>query len=94
MSDIKRLSALSEDPASLAEYLTDLEAANPKGFEAVDTFLERCVGLDADPERTARHLAANPNGELTFFLSEDLDKQACDFLYSSGLERREVEMDV
>lgn len=94
MSAIKRLSALSDDPVGFSEYLTDLETANPKGFEAVDTFLERCVGLDADPEKTARHLAANPNGELTFFLSEDLEKQACDFLYTSGLERREIEMDL
>jgi hypothetical protein len=93
MSAIKRLSSLSDDPASFAEYLSDLETADPKGFEAVDTFLERCVDLDADPEKTARHLAANPNGELAFFLSEDLEKQACDFLYSSGLERREMDID-
>jgi hypothetical protein len=94
MSAIKRLSTLSDDPQAFAAYLTDLEATNPKGFETVDAFLERCVGLDADPEKTAKHLASNPNGELAFFLSEDLDKQAGDFLYSAGLEKRDIEVDI
>lgn len=94
MSATQLLSSLSSDPENFAKYLSDLEATNPKGFEAVSTFLERCVSLDADPESTAKHLAGNPNGELTFLLSEDLDRQASDFLFSAGLERKEVDIDV
>jgi len=92
MNSIPRLSTLSADPEAFASYLQDLEKTDSKGFSSVETFLEQCVALDADPEQAAKHLAKNPNGQLAFLLSENRDRDAEEFLYSSGLTQRDMDM--